>query len=109
MKKYIYNITLNTELGTKSGTLIRYTENGFGSEHGSINILGETNPFYAVAAPNGKYNLSVTLKTLMGGRRFDGDGYVYPDKLEIMLRGERTVCLMRGTIKEVISDDEQIL
>lgn len=106
MKKYIYDITLNTELGEKNGTLVRYTEKGYGTEHGIINILGETNPFYAFADPNGKYSLSVTLKTLMGERQFEGEGYVYPDKLEILLRSMRTNCLMCGTIKEVISDDE---
>lgn len=106
MKKYIYTITLTTEIGSKSGTLERYTENGYGSEHGIINVLGETNPFYAFADPNGKYNVSVTLKTLMGDRRFDGEGYVYPDKLEILLRSMRTNCLMCGTIKEVVLDDE---
>lgn len=72
MKKYIYDITLNTELGEKNGMLERYTEKGYGTEHGSINILGETNPFYAFADSNGKYTLSVTLKTLMGDREFDG-------------------------------------
>ncbi|MGN0684189.1 MAG: hypothetical protein ACI4JY_10980 [Oscillospiraceae bacterium] len=106
MEKYIYAINLTTEIGSKSGTLVRYTENGYGSEHGILNILGETNPFYAFADSNGKYSLSVTLKTLMGERRFEGEGYVYPDKLEIRLRGKRSSCLMCGTIKEVISDDE---
>lgn len=106
MKKYIYTITLTTEIGSKSGTLVRYTEKGYGSEHGSINILGETNPFFASADSNGKYSLSLTLKTLMGERQFEGEGYVYPDKLEIRLRGKRSSCLMCGTIKEVISEDE---
>ena len=106
MKKYIYDITLTTEIGSKSGTLVRCTDEGFGSEHGSINILGETNPFYASADPNGKYSFSATLKTLMGERRFEGEGYVYPDKLEILLRSKRNNCLMCGTIKEVVSENE---
>ena len=106
MKKYTYTITLTTEIGSKSGTLERYTQNGYGSEHGIINILGETNPFYAFVDQNGKYSLNVSLKTLMGNREFDGVGYVYPDKLEIMLCSGRNSCLMCGTIKEVVSEDE---
>ncbi|MGN0665276.1 MAG: hypothetical protein ACI4KF_01985 [Huintestinicola sp.] len=109
MKKYIYTITIDTQMGVKKGTLTRYAEYNRGSESGYIEILGEKNPYLAKIEPNGKCSMSGTLKTLVSNYDFQGSGYIYPDKLEIALQDGKSSLLMQGVIKEVIYENEKIL
>lgn len=109
MKIYTYDISLDTQLGVKKGTLIRYVEENCNSESGFIEILGEKNPYHAKVEPNGKCSISGMLKTLISCYNFCGDGCIYPDKLEITLYNGKTKLLMQGVIKEVICDDEKVL
>ncbi|MBP1560447.1 MAG: hypothetical protein J6C96_04300 [Oscillospiraceae bacterium] len=109
MKIYKYSITLYTQLGEKSGILTRYAEYDHGSESGFIEILGEKNPYLAKIEPNGKCSMSGTLKTLVSDYKFHGDGYIYPDKLEITLHDGKNNLLMQGVIKEVIYENEKVL
>lgn len=106
MKVYKYAVTLHTQLGAKSGTLIRYAGDSC-SEKGYIEVLGKRNPYAARVEPTGKCTISGTICTLIRNFNFQGEGYIYPDKLEISLRGERTQCRLEGTIEEV--RDEEIL
>lgn len=105
MKKYIYDVTLETDLGTRYGKLIRCVEPGQSCEQGYIRILEEVNPYIAAISPTGKCNLTVTLKTFMSDHYFSGDGYFYPDKIELKLRNSRTSCVLKGEITEVVSCD----
>ncbi|MGN0638516.1 MAG: hypothetical protein ACI4J0_09095 [Huintestinicola sp.] len=109
MKIYKYTITLDTQMGVKKGILTRYAEKTLGSESGYIEILGEKNPYLAKIEPNGKCSMSGTLKTLVSNFDFRGDGYIYPDKLEIILRNGKSSLLMQGVIKEVIYENEKVL
>ncbi|MGN0675797.1 MAG: hypothetical protein ACI4KG_08580 [Oscillospiraceae bacterium] len=109
MKIYKYSITLYTQLGEKNGLLTRYAEYNRSSESGFIEILGERNPYLAKIEPNGKCSMSGTLKTLVSDYNFRGDGYIYPDKLEITLHDGKNILLMQGIIKEVISENEKVL
>ncbi len=109
MKKYTYSIILDTPMGLKKGTLIRYTEESSNSESGYIEILDEKNPYLANVEPNGKCYISGTLKTLVSSYDFHGDGYIYPHKLEITLYDGKTRLLMQGIIKEVICENEKVL
>ncbi|MGN1136229.1 MAG: hypothetical protein ACI4SF_08430 [Oscillospiraceae bacterium] len=109
MKIYKYSITLYTQLGEKNGVLTRYAEYNRGSESGFIEILGEKNPYLAKIEPTGKCSMSGTLKTIVSDYNFRGEGYIYPDKLEITLWDGKTGMLMQGVIKEVISDNEKVL
>lgn len=109
MKTYKYSIILYTQLGEKKGTLTRYTDCGNNSEKGIIEILGSGNPYLAHIEPNGKCSISGTLKTIVRDYGFHGDGYIYPDKLEVTLYDGKSSLLMKGVIKEVISDNEKLL
>ncbi|WP_432649784.1 hypothetical protein [Huintestinicola sp.] len=109
MKIYKYSVTLDTQLGVKCGTLTRYAEYNRGSESGYIEILGGKNPYLAKIEPTGKCSISGTLKTIVSKYNFRGDGYIYPDKLEITLFDGKTRLLMKGVIKEVISENEKVL
>ncbi|MGN0696668.1 MAG: hypothetical protein ACI4J5_07895 [Oscillospiraceae bacterium] len=101
MKIYRYNITLHTQIGVKKGTLTRYAEYDSGSECGFIEILGCKNTYTARLLPDGKCSMSGTLKTIVSDFDYRGDGYIYPDKLELTLHGEKTSLLMQGVIEEV--------
>lgn len=105
LKKYIYDVTLETELGIRRGKLIRHVEPGQSCERGYIRILEEMNPYIAAISPTGKCDLTVTLKTFMSHHEFSGSGYFYPDKIELKLRNSRTSCVLKGEIAEVISCD----
>lgn len=109
MKKYIYSIILDTPMGVKKGTLLRFADYNNGSESGYIEILGEKNPYLAKIEPSGKCSMSGTLKTLISNYDFQGSGYIYPDKLEITLHDGKTDLLMQGVIKEVIYENEKVL
>ncbi|MGN0553166.1 MAG: hypothetical protein ACI4I1_07275 [Oscillospiraceae bacterium] len=109
MKIYKYSITLQTQLGEKNGILTRCAAQNCGCERGFIEILGEKNPYTAKIEPNGKCSMNGTLKTIVSKYKFQGDGYIYPDKLEITLQDGKNSLLMQGVIKEVIYENEKVL
>ncbi|MGN0598724.1 MAG: hypothetical protein ACI4JK_02415 [Oscillospiraceae bacterium] len=109
MKTYIYSISLDTQMGVKKGTLTRYAEKNFGSERGYIEILGEKNTYIAKIESNGKCSMSGTLKTLVSDYNYRGDGYFYPDKLELTLYDGKTKLLLQGVITEVRFENEKVL
>lgn len=109
MKIYTYDISLDTQLGVKKGTLIRYVEENCNSESGFIEILGEKNPYLAKVEPNGKCSISGMLKTLVSDYNYRGDGYFYPDKLELTLYDGKTKLLLQGVITEVRFENEKVL
>lgn len=109
MKIYKYSITLNTPMGIKKGTLIRYAEYNRDAESGYIEALGKKNPYLAKVRPDGECSMTVTLKTIIRDHNFCGSGYIYPDKLDITLHGGKANLLMQGEIKEVTSENEKVL
>lgn len=109
MKIYKYDITLDTQLGLKKGSLIRYAEYNLGTESGCIEILGEKNPYLAHLEPDGRCSMSGTLRTIVKDHSFRGKGYIYADRLELTLYAGNFGYKMQGVLKEVITENEEVL
>lgn len=104
MKTYIYNITIDTPLGLRHGRMTRFSDNN--TEKGYIEILGKRNKFTAKIESNGKCCISGKLKTLIRDFEFEGNGYIWPDKLNIILYSGKKSYTMNGVLKEENSDEK---
>lgn len=94
MKKYEYNVILDTELGEKLGTMqILINEN---KVEGFLNLLKHSEPFYGSVATDGSLNLHGKIVTLIRELAYIATGRISGDALSLRLQIGAHTYLLKG-------------
>ena len=94
MKKYNYNVVLDTELGKRSGSMqlsIDGTEiNGF------LSLLNNTAPFRGKLGSDGYCSLCGKLVTLIKEIVYEAAGYICEDAIALTLQSGKNTFQLKG-------------
>lgn len=94
MKKYNYNVVLDTELGKRSGTMQLSID---GTEvDGFLSLLNNTEPCHGNIGADGHCNLHGKIVTLIKEMVYEATGYIREGEIVLMLQSGKNTFLMKG-------------
>lgn len=102
MKKYHYNVVLDTELGKRNGTM-QLSVDGTDID-GFLSLLNNTEPCHGKIQNDGRCNLHGKIVTLMKEIVYDATGYIRENEIDLTLKSEKTIFRMKGTALPKMSE-----
>lgn len=94
MKKYNYNVVLDTELGKRNGTMQLSIE---GTEiDGFLSLLNNTEPCHGNIGTDGHCNLHGKIVTLIKEMVYEATGYIREGEIVLTLQSGKSTFLMKG-------------
>lgn len=94
MKKYNYNVVLDTELGKRNGTMQLSID---GTEiDGVLSLLNNTEPCYGNIGSDGYCNLYGKIVTLIKEMFYEATGYISGNEIVLTLQSGKNTFLMKG-------------
>lgn len=94
MHEYSYKIIMETQLGSKQGTMVYEVEKGEIS--GSLNILGKEEAIHGELHDDGKCKLYGRFITRMRTVEYTAEGYADSEKIDLMMHGESNCFYISG-------------
>lgn len=94
----IYDIILHTPLGKKAGELKAKIENG--KIHGSLSVLGHTEPVEGTVDAQGKCTLKGRISSLMKTMDFTADGTIDFDALRLAVKADAGYYEIMGQLRK---------
>lgn len=95
MKKYDYNVVLDTELGKRNGTM-RLSIDGTEID-GYLSLLNNTEPCHGNINTDGYCSLHGKIVTLIKEIVYEATGYIREGEIVLTLRSGQNTFLMKGT------------
>ena len=94
MKKYNYNVVLDTELGKRNGTMKLSID---GTEiDGFLSLLNNTEPCHGNISTDGHCNLHGKIITLIKEMVYEATGYIRGNEIVLTLQSGKNTFLMKG-------------
>ncbi|MGN1203938.1 MAG: hypothetical protein ACI4SA_02670 [Lachnospiraceae bacterium] len=94
MENRTYNIVMDTPVGSRYGTIrLNSAENHI---HGTMDLLGHSEPFDGTMDGNGNCTLNGRLITLMRTIEYTAIGKITEMAIELSLQGERNIFRITG-------------
>lgn len=95
MKNIKYNITMNTPVGFKHGSINVFTADN--CIIGTLNLLEHTEPFSGLIDSEGNCKVSGKLITLMHTIEYTATGQITDNTIELLLQGDQKTFRITGT------------
>lgn len=95
MKKRKYNITMNTPIGSRCGTINLTLEDN--CINGTLDLLEKSEPLYGSMDSNGNCKIYGRLITLMRTIEYTAVGKITEESIELSFYGERNIFKITGT------------
>lgn len=105
MRNYQYNVTLQTPMGERYGEMTVTIERD--RIKGTLTILKKTTPFHGVMLGDENCRISGELITLMRTIAYEAMGKINEKSLHLILKSEREVLELFGTIKDACPSREK--
>ncbi len=94
----IYDVELSTPLGKRSGSLRLSV---FGARFcGTLDLMKAENAIRGQTSNDGSCRVTSSIRTRMSTYRFEGEGRILPERIELLLRCGSIKLPLRGTRKE---------
>lgn len=94
MKDRKYNITMNTPIGSRYGTISISLENS--RIFGTLNLLEHSEPLSGLIDGEGNCTIYGKLKTLMRTVEYTAIGKITEKAIELSMKGERNIFKITG-------------
>lgn len=94
----IYDVELSMPLGKRSGSLRLSV---FGARFcGTLDLMKAENAIRGQTSNDGSCRVTGSIRTRMSTYRFEGEGRILPERIELLLRCRSIKLPLRGTRKE---------